>query len=279
MNYKLSEKFPKKRAFITGSASGLGKGLCKELAKDNWTIVMSDIQEDSLEKSAEEIRNAGATVLTYKLDVGNFNQYQEVVKDVEGKIGGIDLLINNAGVGDGNLLLEYKVEDWEWLLRINLLGVLYGFKLLIDQMSTQKSGHIISISSAASFTSAPGMSAYNVSKAGVTSLAETMFYELHPYNVGVSVVMPTFFKTNVMQFARGNEYVHNFAKYMMDHSKTNIEDMAQVVLNKAGKNKLYIVHPKEARVQWFLKKFFPGYLRKQILKNIEKIIGKRIEEV
>lgn len=263
---KLSAKFPEKRAFITGAASGLGKGLCLRLAREGWRIAMSDIDGQRLEVAAQEVQAAGGTPTTFILDVADEAGYQVVVEEVLRNYGGIDLLINNAGVGDGNLLRDYQLKDWKWLLEVNLYGVLHGFKFFQPTFSQQQSGHIISIASAAGFTSAPGMSAYNVSKAGVVSLSETMRYELEPDRIGISVVMPTFFKTNVMQHARGEDYVRELADKMIQRSTTSVRDLSKVILEEAGQGTFYIVHPLESRLAWYLKRFAPSLLQGQIRK-------------
>lgn len=269
MGLRLSKAFPQKRAFITGAASGLGKGLCLRLAKEGWRIAMSDIDEAKLQGAAQEVEAAGGIPSTFMLDVSDEETYQAVVDEVLAEYEGMDVLINNAGVGDGNLLRDYQLKDWKWLIEINLYGVLHGFKFFQPTFSKQKSGHIISIASAAGFTSAPGMSAYNVSKAGVVSLSETMQYELQSDQVSISVVMPTFFKTNVMQHARGEEYVKELAQKMIQESTTSVSDLSKVILEQAGKGAFYIVHPLESKMAWYLKRFAPGLLQGQIMKRFK----------
>lgn len=257
---QLSKKYPQKRAFITGAASGLGLALCNELAADGWTIGMSDINVKNLNEKAQSVSQKGAKVITYPLDVSDKESYQIVVEKFLADVGGIDLLVNNAGVGDGGYVEEYGLDNWDWLLSINLHGVIYGNALFIPQFKKQKSGAIINIASAAAFTSMPRMAAYNVSKAGVRALSETMDAELNHHGIQVSCVMPTFFKTSVMQSARGNKDEIEMSKMIFATSELTPERVANYVLRKAGKGRFHIILPADATFMFFMKRFFPSLL-------------------
>jgi len=260
MKHHLSKKFPAKRAFITGSGSGLGLALCKELASDGWTIGMSDIDGVALKKASDEISKLGGNPLSYGLDVSDKDQYRIVAKKFLAETGGIDLLVNNAGVGDGGYVEEYGLDNWDWLLSINLHGVIYGNALFIPTFKAQKTGAIINIASAAAFTSLPRMGAYNVSKAGVRALSETMDAELNHLGVTVSCVMPTFFKTKVMQHARGKAEELEMSKMIFATSELTPERVAKHVLKKVGKGRFHIILPADAKFMFFMKRFFPSVL-------------------
>ncbi len=257
---KLTANYPKKRAFVTGAASGLGLALCKQLAGNGWTIGMADISATALEQKAAIIRQLGGTATTYVLDVADKHAYRTIADAFLKQYGGIDLLVNNAGVGDGGLVEEYSLENWDWLLGINLNGVIYGSSLFIPTMKAQGSGTIINIASAAAFTSLPRMGAYNVSKAAVLSLSETMSAELHSHGVRVSVVMPTFFKTHVMQHSRGKEEDIAMSRLIFGTSIRTPEEIAAQVLTKAGKGQFHIVLNWDAKVMYRLKRYFPNLM-------------------
>ena len=135
---QLTKKFPSKRAFITGAASGLGKEMSLLLAKDGWTVGMTDINESSLNQAAKLVNELGGKALTYSFDVSIEQQYTEVVDDYLSKTQGIDLLLNNAGVGDGGGIDEYSLDNWRWMIGINQMGVLYGCYLFVPAMKRQK---------------------------------------------------------------------------------------------------------------------------------------------
>lgn len=255
--HSLTVRYPKKRAFITGAASGLGLALCKELATDGWNIGMADINTISLESQANVIRELGGNPTTYLLDVADKEAYRNVADAFLSHHGGIDLLVNNAGVGDAGRVEEYGLENWDWLLGINLSGVIYGSALFIPTMRAQALGTIINIASAAAFTSMPRMGAYNVSKAAVLALSETMSAELHAAGVQVSVVMPTFFKTHVMQHSRGKEEDIAMSRLIFGTSMRTPEQIAEKVLKWAGKGKFHIVLNWDAHLMYRLKRYFP----------------------
>ena len=261
--------FPKKRAFITGAGSGLGQAFAYELAKEGWTIGVADVNEAPLLVTKTSIEKLGGKAFPYVFDVRYRAAYAKVAEDFLLNNQGIDLLINNAGVGGGGPFEQYSLEDWDWMVGINLMGVVNGNLFFVKEFQKQKSGYIINIASAAGFANAPNMGAYSATKAAVISLSEVLKYELKPYNVGVSAVMPTFFKTNIMNNARmvGNDGA--IAQKLIDRSNLEASTVALEILTKAGKGKHKIVLPNEARIQYFLKRFFPKFFEKAMLKGLE----------
>jgi short-subunit dehydrogenase len=258
--YTLSSRYTKKRAFITGAGGGLGRVLSLELASNGWTIGIADINAAGLKETADMIEIKGGKPFIYLLDVADSNQYESVANDFLSVAGGIDLLINNAGVGDGSVFGEYAPENWRWIIGINQMGVIYGCHFFVEAMKKQQSGHIINISSAASFMNLPSMSPYNVTKAAVLSLSETLYTELKGDKIGVSVVCPTFFKTNVMQYSRGNQAQKVAGQKMVDRSGIEPIEVAQTILKEAGKKTFYIIHPFSAKVLFSLKRLMPSLL-------------------
>jgi len=258
--HRLSAAYPQKRAFITGAASGLGLALCVALAREGWTIGMADISGDALKQAAEEVVRLGGQAESYVLDVADKDAYRNVADQYIAQHKGIDLLVNNAGVGDAGYVEEYSLENWDWLLGVNLHGVIYGSALFIPTMRAQRSGTIINVASAAAFTSLPRMGAYNVSKAAVLSLSETMSAELHHCGVRVSVVMPTFFKTAVMQYSRGRSEHIEMSRLIFGTSTLTPEEVAAKVLQQAGKGRFHIILPWNAWFMYRLKRYFPKFV-------------------
>ncbi len=273
---QFTKKYPSKRAFITGAGSGLGKEMSLLLAKDGWTIGITDINESDLQKVSDEIEKVGGKALTYLFDVSDDAKYEEVAEDFLSKTQGIDLLINNAGVGDSGKLNEYSLENWKWMIGINQMGVLYGCHFFVPAMKKQKSGYIINIASAAAFASSPRMGAYNMTKAAVRSLSETLAVELHSDNIGISVVMPTFIRTNIMQHARGNDDARKGGNEMLERSKVTALAASTQILKRAGKGEFNIVFPGDAKFYYLFKRFMPNTFRKLIAKRfaqLEKELG------
>ena len=262
---ELTNRFSTRNAFITGAASGLGKALCLRLAKEGWNIGLADLNGIALKEVLSQVKEHGGKGAIYQLDVANRGQYFDVFSTYKDEFGHIDLLINNAGVGDGGPFHDYSLENWDWMLSINQMGVIHGCYFFTPLMQERKSGHIINIASAAAIANGPYMSAYNVSKAAVWSLSETLYYELNPYNIDVSVVMPTYFKTNIMSNARGNPAFHQHAKKLMERSPVNSDEVALHILEKAGKKKFDIILPKDARKMAWTKRFLIKKFRKTML--------------
>jgi len=269
---KLNQEYPGKTAVVTGAGSGLGVEFARILSANGWKLHLTDLNLEPLEKLKESL--GGKEVHTYAFDVSDRLSYERVSKEILEKAKNTDLLINNAGIGDGDFFQQYELENWERMIRINLLGTYYGCHYFAPYLINNKRGTIINIGSAAGFMNTPGMSAYNVSKAGVYSLSETLFHELKHYNIHVAVAMPTFFKTNIVNETKGSPAFRSFAEKQMKYSTTNAQEMANIVLSKASNKVFQIIHPKEARRNHFIKKWFPGLVSKEFEKMVKKLSRK-----
>lgn len=272
--YQFSKKYPKKRAFITGAGSGLGKAFCLELAKEGWFIGIGDINEETLKSTAEAIKSAGGTSVSYVFDVSKRDEYQKIAEDYLQKAGGIDLLFNNAGVGDGGAFEEYSLDNWEWMIGINQMSVIYGCHFFIPAFKQQKSGHILNTASFAAVACPPEMGAYNTTKAAVVAISETLYCELMDYNVGVSCIQPSYFKTNIDQSARGGEKIKVATKIFMKKSGLEADDVAKEILTRAGDGELYIILPKSARTAYLMKRIAPTWFRKKVKTSFYDVINK-----
>lgn len=259
MAYKLTLKHTQKRAFITGGGGGLGRALALALAKDGWMIGITDLKEEALAESKKMIEAAGGKAHTYAFDVSKREAYKVAFDDFVTKTGGLDLLINNAGVGDGGLIGDYSLESWEWITGINQMAVVYGSHFAVPVMKKQMSGHIISIASAAGIANMPNMGMYNVTKAAVISLMETIYAEVWGFNVQASVVCPTFFRSNIMQYHKGDEQAAKIGQTIIQKAKYSPDDIADYILTQAGKNQFYILHPYQAKLVFHVKRFLPNF--------------------
>lgn len=170
-----------------------------------------------------------------------------------------NLVVNNAGVGVGSLPVgETPIEDWQWIVGINLWGVIHGCHVFAPILKAQGKGGIVNVSSAASFGSAPMMAAYNTTKAGVLALSETMSAELAAHGVNVTVLCPTFVKTNVIKNARMKKESIKDAQKIMDRAGVSPESVAIKTLDALDKNKTYVLPQTDAKVSWFIKRLAPG---------------------
>ena len=204
---------------------------------------------------------------------------KKVAEDFLAQAGGIDLLFNNAGVGDGSLFEEYSLENYEWMVGINQMGVIYGCYYFIPAMKKQGSGHILNTASAAAIGCAPTMGAYNLTKAAVVAISETLYGELMDHNIQVSCIQPTYFKTNVIQHARGGEIVKKATQMFIEKSGLEAKEVAQEILTRAGKKELYIILPKDARKMWFFKRLAPTWFRKKVKEQFMYAMSKAMKRL
>lgn len=204
------ENFKGKTAVLTGAGSGFGLECARIGAKLGMNLVLVDVQQDALDKAAAEMTAQGAQVLARKVDVSNADAMAQLAADVKARFGAPHLVFNNAGVGAGGLVWENSVADWEWVLGVNLWGVVHGVRLFTPMMlEAAKSdpnyqGHIVNTASMAGLLTPPNMGIYNVSKHAVVSLTETLYQDLQLVSdqVSASVLCPYFVPTGISQSHR-----------------------------------------------------------------------------
>jgi NAD(P)-dependent dehydrogenase (short-subunit alcohol dehydrogenase family) len=254
---RLTKKYPKRRAFITGAGSGLGLAFAVELADAGWTIALTDVSPERLRNGIESVRTRGGSPEPYEFDVSDYEKFSQAVHDFERKHGGIDIGINNAGIGCGGFLHEMAIEDFGKVMNINLMGVVNGCHLFVPIMKRQKHGHILNVASAAAFVAAPRMSAYNTAKAGVLALSETLRAELDDEGIGVTVLMPTYVRTNIGNDSLGSTEDNKLARLFVEDSKLSADFVARETLQRISNNDLYVVMPKDAIFLWRFKRQLP----------------------
>ena len=204
------ENFKGKTAVLTGAGSGFGLECARIGAKLGMNLVLVDVQQDALDKAAAEMTAQGAAVLARKVDVSNAQAMEQLAADVQARFGAPHLVFNNAGVGAGGLVWENSVADWEWVLGVNLWGVVHGVRLFTPMMLAAAKadptyqGHMVNTASMAGLLTPPNMGIYNVSKHAVVSLTETLYQDLQLVSdqVSASVLCPYFVPTGISQSHR-----------------------------------------------------------------------------
>ncbi|WP_394822446.1 SDR family NAD(P)-dependent oxidoreductase [Pendulispora albinea] len=247
------------RTVVTGGGSGLGRAFCIELAKRGARILIADVRRETAEETVHLARDAGAAdAVAVTIDVSKPGDIEKLAADADARFGGTDLLINNAGVATAGPMGTIPLADWEWIVGINLWGVVYGCHYFVPRMKEQGSGHIINIASAAGLLSAPEMGPYNVTKAGVVALSETLYPELAPFGIGVTAVCPMFFKTGIVANARvQSEKERVLGQRLLERSKLDANDVARNALDAADRKQLYAVPMADGRWLWRLKRTSP----------------------
>jgi NAD(P)-dependent dehydrogenase (short-subunit alcohol dehydrogenase family) len=246
-------------AVITGAGSGIGAAFAIELAKRGSRVVCSDIDEGSASLTADAIVDAGGEALATRCDVSQLDDVTALAKEAQSWFDGPPtVVVNNAGVGAGGLPIgEMSLEDWQWVLDINLWGPIHGCHVFAPILRTAGYGGIINVASAAAFGAAPGMAAYNVSKAGTLSLSETLAAELSGTGVNVTVLCPTFVRTNIVDAGRISDKSTQLADRLMRWTGFSPERVARTCLDTLDRGGLYCMPQPDARIGWGIKRFTP----------------------
>ena len=259
--------FKNKTAVLTGAASGFGLECARIGARLGMNLVLADVQQDALDQATAEMRAAGAQVLPVLLDVSSADQIEAMGQATLERFGAPHLVFNNAGVGSGGLIWESTRQDWEWVLGVNLMGVVHGVRVFTPMMLEAAArdpswrGHIVNTASMAGLLNAPNMGVYNVSKHAVVSLSETLYQDLALVTdqIGASVLCPFFVPTGISQSHRNRptEMKTSGAKptrsqligqAMSDKAvgsgKVSAAEVAQKVFDAVAANQFYVFsHP------------------------------------
>lgn len=258
--------FAGKTAVLTGAGSGFGLECARIGARLGMKLVLADVQQDALDRAAAEMKAAGAEVLTQQVDVSDAAQMEHLAQRVQNHFGAPHFVFNNAGVGAGGLIWENTVQDWRWVLGVNLWGVIHGVRLFTPMMleAAKKDpayrGHIVNTASMAGLLNPPNMGVYNVSKHAVVSLSETLYQDLALVTdqVSASVLCPFFVPTGINQSERNRPGGLSAApptrsqligQAMNDKAvtsgKVTAAEVAQLVFDATAAGQFYIYsHPK-----------------------------------
>lgn len=244
------------RVVITGAGSGFGRGLARVLARRGARLVLSDIDEVSLAETQTLVDTDGVSeIRTMRCDVRDAEQVEAQAALADEAFGGADLVVNNAGVAVSGPIGDVPLEDWRWQIDINLYGVIHGCHSHVPRLKKQGSGHILNVASAAGLLAAPEMGPYNVTKAGVVALTETLAGELVGTGVGASALCPTFFRTNIHVSARSTDpSQQQQAERLVTRSKWSAEQIAKIALKGIDRGELYIIPQGDGRAFWRAKR-------------------------
>jgi NAD(P)-dependent dehydrogenase (short-subunit alcohol dehydrogenase family) len=197
--------FKDRVAVVTGAASGIGLALAECFAAEGMKVVMADIEGAALATAAEGLRGKAPAVLATSVDVSRPEDVERLARETYQAFGAAHVLCNNAGVAVIGAVHEHTLADWQWVINVNLWGVIHGVRAFLPRMlAGGDEGHIVNTASMAGLTTAPFMSVYDVTKHGVVALSESMYKELQVTGspIGVSVVCPGLIDTNIMRSSR-----------------------------------------------------------------------------
>ena len=233
--------------------------MAKKYASEGWAVCIADIQDEEGRKIASQLKEQhGSDCFFQHLDITNEDQWQELVNSISERWSGLDALVNNAGVASSGDIDSLSLKDFQWTVDINLMGAVKGCYFCVPLLKESK-GMLINIASMAGLLHMGGMSAYNVSKAGMVALSEGLLSELEPYGVTVSVVCPVFFQSNLLNSMRSsNEDAVKVAGKLHASSGITADDIATTVYDDSKKGKHYILGARRRdRIVWRLKRYLP----------------------
>lgn len=252
------QDFNNKVAVITGGGSGLGRELALCCAARGMKLVLGDVDEAGMQETLRLVEEAhpGTEGVTMRLDVSRLEQVQELAALSKSRFGGAHLVFNNAGVSVNGPIWQSTEHDWEWVLGVNLYGVVWGIKAFTPMLIEQNEGHIINTASAAGWLNGPSSGIYNASKTSVVAISETLALDLRDAqaNVGVTVLCPAFFPTGIHQSERNRpadkaETVEKSEvslkraaalKYAVEHGRIPAADIAEMTLKAVEKDQFYV---------------------------------------
>ena len=200
-----------KTAFITGGASGIGLAMARSFAAAGMKVVVADVEQAALDGVENEFQASNAEFLTLEVDVTDRDGMEAAAEATEARFGKVHVVCNNAGVAVGGPIDEMTYDDWDWVLGVNIDGVVNGISTFVERLKSHgEGGHFVNTASMAGHISIPGLSAYTASKFAVVGISETMRADLMPHNIGVSVLCPGMVDTNILDSGRNRpqRYIH-----------------------------------------------------------------------
>jgi len=231
------------RVLVTGAVSGLGAALTAAFRARGDEVLATD-----------RVSTGSSDRVDLQLDITSDDDWAAALAAVEERWGGLDVLVNNAGVAGGGRIDVAGLDEWEWILEINLLGVVRGCRTFTPMLKRQRSGRIVNVASLAGLVHPAGMASYNAVKAGVVALTETLGHELSPYGVRASVVCPSYFRTNLMDSLRGaDEALGAIVTQLVERSPWTADDIAAAVLAGLDAGDEVILPDPAARAAYELK--------------------------
>lgn len=246
------------RIFITGGASGLGRALAERYARQGARLCIGDVNDARGAETQAALAALGATAQYLRCDVTREEDLQAAADWMQANWGGADLVFNNAGVADLGGIEDVPMKDWQWIVDINLLGVVRGCKVFAPMFKRQGSGHFVNVASMAGLIHPPFAAGYNATKAAVVALSETLNVELNPAGIAVSVVCPAFFRTNLSESIRTtNPRFERRMHRLVDEAKLGAEEIAARIVQGVQRGDFHILTHAHERRLWLLKRFLP----------------------
>ena len=251
--------FKGKVAVVTGAASGMGLCMAQDFAKRGMKVVMADIQGDLLRQAEAQVAALGAETLAKVTDVSKLAAVEALAAAAWARFGAVHILVNNAGVGIGGPLQSATHAEWEWVLGVNLWGVIHGIEAFLPRMIAEKhGGHVVNTASMAGVIASQGLGVYNTTKYAVVGLSETLLKDLRDTGIGVSVLCPlgvdTGIRNNSNKMRPRSEGVAADDPPTIQGARLSAAEASRMVLRAIEEDELYVFTHPEAE-QWVQRRF------------------------
>jgi NAD(P)-dependent dehydrogenase (short-subunit alcohol dehydrogenase family) len=243
-----------KVAAVTGAASGLGRAMALAFAREGMHVALADVDEAGLKDTEKAVHELGTKALTQRVDVSQGTQLEAFRDRTIAQLGGAHLVCNNAGVSTLGAAWEQSVADWQWILGVNLWGVIHGVRAFTPHFLAQNEGHLVNTASVSGLISPPGSSGYNVTKHAVVTLSETLHHDLRERGsaVGVSVLCPAYVPTRITESERNRPHPaaeksketlarEAMLKKAVASGKISADQVAQAVVAAVKEERFYIL--------------------------------------
>jgi NAD(P)-dependent dehydrogenase (short-subunit alcohol dehydrogenase family) len=245
-------------AVVSGAASGIGRAVSLELGKHGCDLAICDLDDTGLEQTANEVRALGRRVSRHRVDVADRQQMQRFADQVVAEYGRVEILVNNAGVTVTADFEQHSLEDWEWILGVNLWGVIHGCKFFLPHLKQAGEAHIVNVSSVFGLIGVPGQSSYCATKFAVRGLSEALWAELKSHGIGVTCVHPAGVRTNIVRSARtADEADKAQAVEFIDSNSITPERCAQRIVRAIRDNRMRLLDSPTAFVIDTIKRVTP----------------------
>lgn len=263
------------RIFITGGASGLGLAIARRYAAAGWRVCIADVNDARGAEALELLKSVASESLYLHVDVTREEDLQAAADTLQTRWGGVDVVVNNAGVAQAGAIEDVPLADWLWILDINLLGVVRGCKVFTPLFKRQGQGYFVNVASMAGLLSPPMMSSYNATKAAVVALSETLQVELADKDIGVSVVCPSFFQTNLADSMRSSDpRLQQITRKLLKKGGLSADEVAACIFESVQKKQFYILPHADAGRIWMFKRYSPrsayAWLLKRSTRGMQK---------
>ena len=249
-----------KVAVVTGAGSGIGQATAVALAKEGCDLALADINQAGMEVTAGQVKAFGIKLTQHNVNVAGKEEMMHFAEEVMNQHGHVHIVVNNAGVSVFGDFIEQSIEDIEWVLGINLWGVIYGCKFFLPYLEKEKEGHIVNVSSSSGLLPTPKMSTYTTSKFAVRGLSESIRSELAKYNIGVTSVHPGMIKTNIpyaTKFKEKDRQKQEVGAAMFSRFGHTPEKVADKIVKAIKNNSQRILIGPEAYIMDIMKRLFP----------------------